>query len=93
MPTILIAAGGTGGHLFPALAVADELRRRDPQRRIVFAGTARGLETRLVPRAGNELALLPILPLNAVGLARQARGLVALPWGCLLYTSDAADEL
>lgn len=81
MPTILIAAGGTGGHLFPGLAVADELRRRDPELRVVFAGTPRGLETRLVPRAGYELALLPILPLNAVGPRRLARGLLALPGG------------
>lgn len=81
MPTILIAAGGTGGHLFPGLAVADELKRRDPTARLVFAGTARGLETRLVPRAGYELELLPILPLNAVGFRRLARGVLALPRG------------
>ena len=81
--TILIAAGGTGGHLFPGIAVADELVRRDAATRVVFAGTARGLETRLVPRAGYALELLPILPLNGVSLARLAQGLAALPWGLL----------
>jgi UDP-N-acetylglucosamine--N-acetylmuramyl-(pentapeptide) pyrophosphoryl-undecaprenol N-acetylglucosamine transferase len=81
--TILIAAGGTGGHLFPGIAVADELVRRDPATRVVFAGTKRGLETRLVPMAGYRLELLPILPLNAVGILRLLRGLVALPWGML----------
>jgi UDP-N-acetylglucosamine--N-acetylmuramyl-(pentapeptide) pyrophosphoryl-undecaprenol N-acetylglucosamine transferase len=79
--TVLIAAGGTGGHLFPGIAVADELVRRDASTRVVFAGTPRGLESRLVPRAGYALALLPILPLNGVGLPRLLLGLVALPWG------------
>jgi UDP-N-acetylglucosamine--N-acetylmuramyl-(pentapeptide) pyrophosphoryl-undecaprenol N-acetylglucosamine transferase len=79
--TILIAAGGTGGHLFPGIAVADELVRRDPRARVVFAGTPRGLESRLVPRAGYALELLPILPLNGVGLARMLKGLAVLPWG------------
>ena len=78
--TILIAAGGTGGHLFPGIAVADELVRRDAATRVVFAGTPRGLESRLVPRAGYELELLPIKPLNAVGPGRLALGLLALPW-------------
>ena len=78
---VLIAAGGTGGHLFPGIAVADELRRRDPNRLIVFAGTPRGLESRIVPRAGYPLELLPILPLNAVGLRRMVQGLLALPLG------------
>jgi len=77
--TILIAAGGTGGHLFPGIAVADELRRRDPALRVVFAGTPRGLESRLVPRAGYELTLLPILPLKGVGPWRMLQGLLALP--------------
>jgi UDP-N-acetylglucosamine--N-acetylmuramyl-(pentapeptide) pyrophosphoryl-undecaprenol N-acetylglucosamine transferase len=79
--TILVAAGGTGGHLFPGIAVADELVRRDPATRVVFAGTARGLETRLVPRAGYALELLPILPLNAISLARTLLGVAALPRG------------
>jgi UDP-N-acetylglucosamine--N-acetylmuramyl-(pentapeptide) pyrophosphoryl-undecaprenol N-acetylglucosamine transferase len=78
--TIVIAAGGTGGHIFPGIGVADELRRRDPEARIVFVGTPRGLESRLVPRAGYELELLPILPLNNVGAVRLVKGLLALPW-------------
>jgi UDP-N-acetylglucosamine--N-acetylmuramyl-(pentapeptide) pyrophosphoryl-undecaprenol N-acetylglucosamine transferase len=82
-PTTLIAAGGTGGHIFPGIAVAQELMRRDPTRRIVFIGTARGLEGRLVPRAGYELALLPIRPLVGLGWLRTLRGLLALPMGML----------
>ena len=81
--TILIAAGGTGGHLFPGIAVADELVRRDRSTRVVFVGTPRGLESRLVPRAGYDLELLPIKPLNAVGPWRLAIGLLALPWALL----------
>jgi UDP-N-acetylglucosamine--N-acetylmuramyl-(pentapeptide) pyrophosphoryl-undecaprenol N-acetylglucosamine transferase len=77
--TVVIAAGGTGGHLFPGIAVADELRRRDPTTRVVFAGTPRGLESRIVPRAGYELVLLPILPLKGIGPWRTAQGLLALP--------------
>jgi UDP-N-acetylglucosamine--N-acetylmuramyl-(pentapeptide) pyrophosphoryl-undecaprenol N-acetylglucosamine transferase len=77
--TLVVAAGGTGGHLFPGIAVADELRRRDPAVRVVFVGTPRGLESRLVPQAGYELVQLPILPLNGVGAVRAVRGLLALP--------------
>jgi len=80
---ILVAAGGTGGHLFPGIAVADELVRRDASRGVVFVGTPRGLESRLVPRAGYPLELLPIRPLNAVGAVGLARGLLALPGGLL----------
>ena len=78
--TILIAAGGTGGHLFPGIAVADELKARDPETRVVFVGTPRGLESRLVPKAGYELEMLPILPLNGVGPVRMLKGVLALPW-------------
>ncbi len=85
--TILIAAGGTGGHVFPGIAVADELVRRDPALRVVFVGAPRGLESRLVPRAGYPLEILPILPLNTVGAVALVKGVLALPWG--LFRSAA----
>jgi len=55
----VMAGGGTGGHLAPGLALADELRRRLPGARVVFVGTGRPLEEHLVPRAGFELLVLP----------------------------------
>ena len=55
-----VAGGGTGGHLYPALAVAGELRRRDPRVAIVFVGARRGLERRLVPQAGFPLYTLSL---------------------------------
>lgn len=60
---IVLAGGGTAGHIQPALAVADALRRDDPGIGITFLGTERGLETRLVPARGYDLALIPAVPL------------------------------
>jgi UDP-N-acetylglucosamine--N-acetylmuramyl-(pentapeptide) pyrophosphoryl-undecaprenol N-acetylglucosamine transferase len=60
---VVLAGGGTAGHVEPALAVADALRRRDPDVGITMLGTARGLETRLVPARGYDLALIPPVPL------------------------------
>src|SRR5215813_3645791 len=57
---IVIAGGGTGGHVFPGLAIAQELRRRDPSREILFLGSTAGLETRLVPQAGFPLTTLTL---------------------------------
>ncbi len=57
---VLIAAGGTGGHLFPALAIALEVRRQMPQAEILFVGSDRGLEQRVVPREGFSFAPVPI---------------------------------
>ena len=56
--TVVIAGGGTGGHLYPGIAVARELLRRVPEAVVTFAGTARGIEARVVPREGFELDLL-----------------------------------
>ena len=70
-PYIIFAAGGTGGHLFPAIAVADALRRRHPDAAIAFVGGTRGLETRLVPQAGYSLRALPLSGLK--GSAPRAR--------------------
>jgi UDP-N-acetylglucosamine--N-acetylmuramyl-(pentapeptide) pyrophosphoryl-undecaprenol N-acetylglucosamine transferase len=61
--TVVLAGGGTTGHVAPLLALADCLRRRDPATGIVALGTAEGLESTLVPEAGYELALMPRVPL------------------------------
>lgn len=61
--SVVVAGGGTAGHIEPALAVADALRRMDPSIRVTALGTARGLETRLVPARGYPLELIPPVPL------------------------------
>src|SRR5262245_20295931 len=76
---VLIAAGGTGGHIYPGIAVAQELVRRDANAAVRFVGTARGLETRLVPQAGFELSLIDSAGLKNVGRMAQMRGMILLP--------------
>src|SRR5687767_15279609 len=76
---VMIAAGGTGGHIYPGIAVAQEIMRRDANSKVRFVGTARGLETRLVPQAGFELSLIDSAGLKNVGRIAQMRGLVLLP--------------
>lgn len=76
---VLIAAGGTGGHIYPGIAVAKEIMRRDPNSVVRFVGTARGLENRVVPTAGFELSLIESTGLKNVGLAARLRGLLLLP--------------
>jgi UDP-N-acetylglucosamine--N-acetylmuramyl-(pentapeptide) pyrophosphoryl-undecaprenol N-acetylglucosamine transferase len=75
----LIAAGGTGGHIYPAIAVANEIKRRDQAATVRFVGTAHGLETRLVPQAGYELSLIESTGLVNMGWRARARGLAVLP--------------
>jgi UDP-N-acetylglucosamine--N-acetylmuramyl-(pentapeptide) pyrophosphoryl-undecaprenol N-acetylglucosamine transferase len=61
--SVVVAGGGTAGHVEPAMAVADAVRVLDPQARITALGTARGLETRLVPERGYDLELITPVPL------------------------------
>ncbi|MEK7405039.1 MAG: undecaprenyldiphospho-muramoylpentapeptide beta-N-acetylglucosaminyltransferase [Acidobacteriota bacterium] len=75
--TFLMAGGGTGGHVIPALAVAGELRRRGHQP--WFIGTRRGLEARLVPAAGFPIEWIEIGGLKRVGLAQWLRTMWQLP--------------
>ncbi|MDP8980276.1 MAG: undecaprenyldiphospho-muramoylpentapeptide beta-N-acetylglucosaminyltransferase [Acidobacteriota bacterium] len=75
--TFMMAGGGTGGHVIPAIAVARELRDRG--HRPIFAGTSTGFEAKLVPQAGFEIATLEIGGLNRVGVVRMLRTLVQLP--------------
>jgi UDP-N-acetylglucosamine--N-acetylmuramyl-(pentapeptide) pyrophosphoryl-undecaprenol N-acetylglucosamine transferase len=79
---VLIAGGGTGGHVIPALAIAREMRDRY-RAEVRFVGTARGLETKLVPEAGFALELIKVGQLKSVSLATRARTLLDLPLGLI----------
>jgi UDP-N-acetylglucosamine--N-acetylmuramyl-(pentapeptide) pyrophosphoryl-undecaprenol N-acetylglucosamine transferase len=85
---VVLAGGGTAGHIEPALALADALRRRDPTVGITALGTERGLETRLVPERGYELALIPAVPLPR----KPTPELITVP-GRLRGTIRAAEEV
>lgn len=74
----IIAGGGTGGHVIPALAIGQELKSRYGCE-VAFVGTARGIETKLVPAAGFELKLIDVGQLNRVSLATRLKTLVRLP--------------
>lgn len=72
--TLVLAGGGTGGHVYPLIAVADALRALDPDLRLVFVGTSRGMETRVVPARGYELELCNVQPIRGAGVAGALRG-------------------
>src|SRR5436189_4516932 len=79
--TLMIAGGGTGGHIYPAIAVAQEFVARDPSRRVVFVGTERGLERTIVPQAGFPLELISVGGLKGKGLGETITSLARLPLG------------
>src|SRR5215469_13558913 len=74
----ILAGGGTGGHVIPALAIARELQQQYGAE-LLFIGTARGIENRLVPAAGFELRLVKVGALNRVSLTTRLRTMVDLP--------------
>jgi UDP-N-acetylglucosamine--N-acetylmuramyl-(pentapeptide) pyrophosphoryl-undecaprenol N-acetylglucosamine transferase len=76
---LLIAGGGTGGHLFPGVAIAEELRAREPGAAVRFVGTRRGIEARVLPELGWELSLIEVSGLKTVGALGALRGLLRLP--------------
>ncbi len=76
---VLIAGGGTGGHVYPGIAVARELAGRMPDAVVTFAGTAKGIESRVVPREGFELDVLRSAGLKGASPAALLRGLALLP--------------
>ena len=75
---IIIAGGGTGGHVIPALAIAQQLKKQFGAE-ILFIGTARGIETRLVPQAGFPLQLIQVGALKNVSLMTRAKTMFDLP--------------
>jgi UDP-N-acetylglucosamine--N-acetylmuramyl-(pentapeptide) pyrophosphoryl-undecaprenol N-acetylglucosamine transferase len=80
---VVVAGGGTGGHLFPGLAIARHLLERAPQAVVTFAGTERGIEARAVPREGFELDTIRSLGLKGKSVRSLVRGLATLPLSAL----------
>ena len=76
---VLIAAGGTGGHIYPGIAVANEIMNRDAESEVLFVGTARGLEKKIVPENGFQLSLINSAGLKNVGVVGKIKGLSVLP--------------
>lgn len=74
---VAIAGGGTGGHLFPGIALAEEIRRHGGE--VLFVGTERGIEHRVVPEQGYELATIDALGIKGRGVGGLIRGLARLP--------------
>src|SRR5437588_1844882 len=79
--TLMIAGGGTGGHIYPAIAIAQEWMGRDATRRVIFVGTERGLERTIVPKAGFPLEMISVGGLKGKGLGETIRNLFKLPLG------------
>ncbi len=77
-PVVFMAGGGTGGHVFPLLAVAQAIRELSPEVESIFIGTDRGIESRVVPAAGFRLELMATLPFRGGGLKGASRGLLSV---------------
>ena len=78
---MIIAGGGTGGHLFPGIAIAEEFLRRDPGNRILFIGTERGLEKKILGGLGLPLRTIPVEGIKGRGALRTAGALGKIPAG------------
>lgn len=76
---LMIAGGGTGGHLFPGVAIAEELRARHPDALVRFVGTTRGIEARVLPELGWDHEFIEVSGLKTVGALGALRGLARLP--------------
>ncbi len=78
---LIIAGGGTGGHLFPGIAVAEEFLSRDPANEVLFVGTERGIEARAVPAAGYRLELISAAGIRGKGTFSQLKGAAMMVYG------------
>jgi UDP-N-acetylglucosamine--N-acetylmuramyl-(pentapeptide) pyrophosphoryl-undecaprenol N-acetylglucosamine transferase len=82
-PRLLITGGGTGGHIHAGIAIAQELRSKNPEAAILFVGAAGGLEETLVPKYSIPLSVVKIGTLNRVSRAQKIRTLIQLPFAVL----------
>lgn len=74
---VIMTGGGTGGHIYPAIAIADEIKRRDPSSEILFVGTERGMERDIVPRSGYPIRFVTVQGLNRSNLLKNIETLKA----------------
>lgn len=75
---LVVAGGGTGGHLFPGIAVAEEFLSRDPGNEVLFIGTANGIEARVLPRLGYRLELIAVTGMRRKSGIEQIKGMALL---------------
>jgi UDP-N-acetylglucosamine--N-acetylmuramyl-(pentapeptide) pyrophosphoryl-undecaprenol N-acetylglucosamine transferase len=75
---LLIAGGGTGGHLFPGIAVAEEFLTRDPANEVLFVGTERGVEAKVLPRLGYRLELIAAAGIRGKNIFSQLKGVAGM---------------
>ncbi|HEX8960416.1 MAG TPA: undecaprenyldiphospho-muramoylpentapeptide beta-N-acetylglucosaminyltransferase [Geobacteraceae bacterium] len=78
---LVIAGGGTGGHLFPGIAVAEEFLSRDSRNEVLFVGTERGIEARVLPRLGFRVEFIAAAGLRGKGSLTQVKGMAMLLYG------------
>jgi len=78
---LLIAGGGTGGHLFPGIAVAEEFQAREAGNQVLFVGTARGVEARLLPKLGYRLELIDAAGIRGKDPLARLKGIAMLLYG------------
>jgi UDP-N-acetylglucosamine--N-acetylmuramyl-(pentapeptide) pyrophosphoryl-undecaprenol N-acetylglucosamine transferase len=88
---VIIAGGGTGGHLFPGIAVAREIQRRHPGAPILFVGAEQGIEAKLIPKEGFDLRTLPLGGIKGLGPVRQIGNLMGMVTGILKARSILRD--
>ena len=81
LSAVVIAGGGTGGHVYPGVAIAEEVLRRNPAARIAFIGSQRGLENKIIPPLGYALEIITVSRLKGGGLWSKVKGLFRLPVG------------
>src|SRR5258707_1487825 len=90
---LLIAGGGTGGHVFPALAIAGEWMSRGKERDVVLVGTQRGIEMKLVPQAGLPLETLRVAGLKGKGGTTLLKNLTMLGPGLVVFNDMAPTDI
>ena len=70
---VIMTGGGTGGHIYPAIAIADKIKERDPEAEILFVGTEKGLERELVPRSGYPIRFITVSGFNRKNMLKNIK--------------------